>query len=305
MSLKPCRWIKGEILKEAHKAGAVGVGCAAADLVDESVRREYMRWLATGSHGTMGYMAANVEVRFDPRRLLPGAKTVISMAFPYRPPGGYHHRLIADYALGKDYHRVLKERLSRVGRFISDNYGAQTRVCVDTAPILERYWAQKSGVGFIGQNRQLIVPGAGSEIFLAEIVTTLALESDRPLQNGCDGCGMCIRQCPGQAISADGFDARKCHSYLTIEYRGSFSDGLNLGQRAYGCDMCQSLCPHNKGVAVEPLEEFYPDARLLKLDAETIANMTGGEWRRFTAESAMSRITLRQMLRNLNHIAGR
>ena len=296
--MTPSRWNKGLITAKARELGAIAVGFSRAGEVDRAVRDAFDAWIRENRHASMGYMARYRNVRFDPRLLLPGARTVISMAFPYRPAGGYHHPLIADYALGKDYHIVIKERLSRLAEFIEETTGARSRICVDTAPILERYWAAKSGIGFIGRNRQLIVPGAGSGVFLAEIVTTLEIEPDRSADMSCDSCNRCVKACPGRALT-DGFDARKCLSYLTIEHRDELPAGVKLGAHIYGCDECQRVCPHNRLEPPEPLEEFYPDHRLLRLDTETLTNLTGGDWKRLTKESAMRRITLSRLLRNI------
>lgn len=283
----------------ARQLGAVAAGCAHAEAVEPDAAEAYRTWIAAGCHGTMDYLARYSDVRFDPRLLLPGAQTVISMAFPYRPAGGYHHPHIADYALGQDYHRFLKQRLGTLAEFISDEWGASSRAAVDTAPILERYWAVKAGVGAVGRNRQLIVPGIGSGVFLAELVTTLYLEPDVPLDaSPCSGCGRCVSECPGNAL-ADGFDARRCRSYLSIEYRGDLDASL-LGDAIYGCDICQRVCPANASLPPEALAEFRPDERLLALDRDALGSLTAGDWKRLTRGSAMQRIPYRQLLRNLN-----
>lgn len=297
MSLLPSQWIKGEIRRRALLAGAVAFGCARVQPVEESVREAYKKWITLGRHGTMGYMERNSEVRFNPGLLVPGARTVISMAFSYRPVGGYHHPNIADYALGKDYHIVLKRRLAVVAGFIADQYGAQSRVCVDTAPILERYWAARSGVGFIGRNHQLIVPGVGSEVFLSEIVTTLELQPDAPIDTECHNCNRCRMACPAGTFS----DVRRCHSYLTIEHRGELPSDIVLGAHVYGCDICQRVCPFNVGEKPEPLPDFHPDPRLLMLDKTAMTTLSSGEWRRLTKESAMSRVPYKILRRNLFH----
>lgn len=288
-------------MRLGREAGAVAVGCAAAGPVTAEVIKAYREWLAAGRHGSMAYLERYDDVRFDPRRLLPGAKTVISFAFPYRPCGGYHHPHISDYALGEDYHIVLRERLAPVTDYICGQCGAQARICVDTAPVIERYWAERAGVGFRGLNRLLIVPGAGSGVFLAEIVTTLELVPDTPLsENSCEQCGKCVKACPGQAL-CEGFDARKCRSYLSIEHRGELPDGVSLGQCVYGCDICQRVCPYNAGEPPEPLEEFIADPRLLSLDRRALGNLTSGDWRRLAKRSAMRRVGLAQIKRNLGH----
>lgn len=289
-----------QIIAQAQRLGAIAVGFAKAEPVDTSVRQAYEQWIAGRRHGTMDYLDRYPDVRFDPRELLPGAQTVISLAFPYRPAGGYHHPCIADYALGQDYHVVLRQKLSALGDFIGEATSAQSRPCIDTAPILERYWAVKAGVGFIGRNHQLIVPGIGSGVFLAELVTTLPLEPSDPSTSACEDCGRCIAACPGNALGDDGtFDARLCKSYLSIEYRGELALG-QLGTCVYGCDICQQVCPHNAGEPPLPLAEFQPDTRLLDLDRAALSALSAGDWRRLSRLSAMRRITYRQLRRNLS-----
>ena len=285
--------------RKAMELGAVAFGCAEAAPVDTQFVDSYRDWIAEGRHGTMDYLARYDAQRFDPRALLPGAATVVCLAFPYRPAGGYHHPLIADYALGQDYHRVLKSKLYALGEFIAERFGAQSRPCVDTAPIPERYWAWKAGLGWIGLNHQLIVPGVGSGVFLAELITTFCLEPDQPLEGDCGRCGLCVAKCPGGALGKNGkFDARRCLSYLSIEFRGEL-DGQVLGNHVYGCDECQRVCPHNRFEAPEPLDEFRPDPRLLLLDREALANLTKADWRKLSAKSATSRVKLEQIRRNL------
>lgn len=281
-------------------AGAVAVGYAEALPVEADAVEAYCQWLARGRHGSMAYLEKYGEVRFDPRQLLPGARTVISAAFPYRPAGGYHHRHIADYALGQDYHVVLKKRLEPVVGLIAGRYGAQSRICVDTAPLPERHWAVKAGIGFVGLNRQLIVPGAGSGIFLAEILTTLALPPSVPIDADCGRCGLCVKACPGGALRAEGgFDARHCLSYLTIEHRGERTDGIRSAC-AYGCDVCQRVCPHNAAEPPEQLPEFRPDPRLLALDAGALSALASGDWRRLSAGTARTRLRYADFRRNLS-----
>lgn len=301
MSSSLCLWTKGSVRTRAFQLGAVAFGCSRAQPVDPEYRREYKSWLAEGKNGSMAYLERYTEQRFDPRLLLPGASTVISLAFSYRPAGGCHHPYIADYALGKDYHIVVRQRLEQLAAFLREEYGAISRPCVDTAPIPERYWAQRSGIGWIGLNGQLIVPEVGSGIFLGELITTLALEPDEPIEGDCGRCGKCIKVCPGHCINRDeAFDARKCLSYLTIEHRGELPADIHLSNHIYGCDECQRVCPHNAGEPPEALAEFAPDPRLFCLDKTTATNITSGEWKRLTATSAMNRISLKQLKRNID-----
>ncbi len=285
-SLSPCN--KARIVDLARRSGACAVGVARAEAVAPAVAAAFDRWLADGNAGSMNFMHRWRDIRLDPRLLLPGAASVISMAFPYRPAGGYSHPLIADYALGEDYHRVIPRRLAPVVSFLT-SLGAFARVCVDSAPILERYWAVKAGIGFIGRNRQLIVPGVGSGVFLAEVVTTLALPPDTPSVLSCDSCNRCARACPGHAIDpGNPFDARKCMSYLTIESPDTFT--APPGAKVYGCDICSRVCPCNASEPPAPLQEFNPDPRLLSLDRLSLSRITTGDFKRLFRDKAISRV---------------
>lgn len=297
-SLSLCREI--ELKSLCRRAGACAVGIARAEAVDDDVADLFCRWLSAGCHGSMAYMERNVDLRLDPRKLFPGAMSIVSMAFPYRPAGGYHHPLIADYALGEDYHKVLPRRLAPVAAWLADRCGAVSRVTVDSAPVLERYWAVKSGVGFVGCNRLLVVPGVGSGVFLVEIITSAVLRPDAPLSADCGHCGRCLGACPGGALRPDGsFDARRCFSYLTIEHRGDPVFVPDASRQVYGCDVCARVCPHNYAEPPEPIEEFRPDPRLLTLDRLTLSKISSGDYRRLFKMSAI----LRQSVTRLRQIA--
>lgn len=293
-SLSPCN--KARIVSLARSCGACAVGVAAAAPVDRDVAAAFDSWIARGNAAFMNFMHRWRDIRLDPRLLLPGAASVISMAFPYRPAGGYTHPLIADYALGEDYHRVIPRRLVPLVSFLS-SLGAFSRVCVDSAPVLERYWAVKAGIGFIGRNHQLIVPGVGSGVFLAEIVTTLLLPPDTPCALLCIGCDRCTRACPTGAIAPGiPFDARRCMSYLTIES----PEGVPVppGAKVYGCDICWRVCPHNAPEPPQPLSEFFPDPRLLTLDRLALSRITAGDFKRLFREKAISRVKPAKIRKN-------
>ncbi len=294
---------KEQLRALAAEAGACAVGFAKAEAVDASAADGLRAWLAAGRHASMAYMERYEAIRLDPRLLLDGALTVISLAFSYRQPDGLHHPFIADYALGQDYHSALRRRLQPMVEALAE-LGAKARVCVDSAPILERYWAVRAGIGFVGRNHQLIVPNVGSDVLLAEIITTLQIEPDSACQLSCDACNVCISACPGQALCADGsFDARRCLSYLTIEHRGDLPQGCDLCGKVYGCDDCRRVCPHNRCAAPALIDEFRPDPHIMAIDAETLAAMSSNAYRHLTANSAMSRVPLKQLLRNAAKIA--
>ena len=199
---------------------------------------------------------------------------------------------------------MVRERLSRLADYVTQLTGAATRVCVDTAPVLERYWAVKSGLGFKGLNSLLILPSRGSYFFLGEILTTAEITPTEPCNKRCGDCGACQRACPAGAIKGDGtIDASRCLSYLTIEYRGELPDSVDLGNRIYGCDTCQRVCPHNRKSRPTEIEDFTPSPEFLALDRDEIANLTPERFNTLFRHSAIKRTKLSGLLRNLNRLS--
>ncbi len=300
----------GNDIKEAIRslviaAGAARVGFAQATETDSADLTIINTWLADGRNGEMSYMERYPDIRRDPRLLLEGARTVICCAFDYRP--SVRHPLFADYSLGLDYHDAIRARLTQAAEAICSQFGGHTRICVDTAPIRERYWAVTSGIGFIGLNGQLIVDGIGSKVFLAEILWTGEVIPDQPASDRrCLSCGACVKACPGKALDGRcGVDARRCLSYLTIEYRGDLPDGLMLDGRIYGCDICQDVCPHNQARdgRLKPIEEFTPSPKLMSLTADDILSMQPSDFNALFRHSAIKRTKLTGLRRNaLRHI---
>jgi len=285
----------------AAKAGAQSVGFAEATEVDADVANRYTRWLACGNNGTMGYLSNYPQVRRDPRMLLDdaqSARTIIACAFSY-----YHTEQQADsaarfamYAHGSDYHEVLRKRLAPLAEALAAE-GHRSRICVDSAPIMERYWAQRAGVGFQGRNGLVIVPGMGSYFFLAEIITTARIAPDAPCRLTCGDCGLCAKACPGGALRCeDGFDARHCLSYLSIEHRGELP--VPLGKRVYGCDECQRVCPHNANPPITEIEEFRLRPALRDITREEILAMTQEQFSATFSHSAVKRVKLAELQRN-------
>lgn len=297
------------IKKRLEAAGVFKSGIARVQSVDDATTEAYRKWLSEGKHGEMGYLENYLDIRSNPALLLPEARSIISCAFNY-----YHGPVRsplkwASYSLGDDYHDVVRKRLQEVAAWISEVYGAECRVCVDTAPIHERYWAVRSGIGFIGRNQQLILPGAGTHFFLGEILTTLELSPDPPCTESCLGCDRCLRACPGKALSHQAgsnetsvLDAKRCLSYLTIEYRGVFPTGTELGRHIYGCDVCQEVCPHNANAPLSEIEEFRPRPAILSLDTEAILAMKQEEFSTLFRRSAIKRTKLTGLQRNAHQI---
>lgn len=277
--------IREEIRRRLYGAGASAVGFARAGEVDAGARRRFGAWLAEGGAGSLDYMHRHRDLRADPRTLLEGTRTVVATAWNYLPPVTRRAGMqpVARYACGRDYHKALRSLLRPVCRGIERDYGCATRICIDSAPVAERYWAVQAGIGFTGANGCLIVPGKGSWMFLAEILLTADMEPDAPCTSECLGCGACRRACPAGAIGDDGcVDASRCLSAITVE-GAPVPDGMR-GTRLplLGCDRCQEVCPHNRGAMpsawVRPLPEIMTAdaADLAEMDDETFRTRFAG-----------------------------
>jgi len=270
----------------------------------------YQRWVDAGLHGEMRYMAVDREVRADVRRLLPGARTVITVVASYaaddpdepdaRGPTGF----IARYARGADYHTVLKGKLSLLAEFVRREAGADVhmRSFVDTAPLLEREFAHAGGAGFIARNTLLITPGVGSYTVLGELVADLALPPDPPARPRCGHCRLCIDACPTGAIGEDRtVDARRCISYLTIELQGPIPADLRprMGDMIFGCDRCQEVCPYNAQAPETPLVELRPRPGRARPPLTLLLALGTAQYRRFVRGTALRRVRRGQLLRNV------
>lgn len=261
------------IRQRAAELGFDAVGIARADEPLTVEHERYEAFLDAGMQGSMTWLGDNREVRrrLDTDDILPGARSVICLALRYaRPdaateaPAGTAAGGIARYARGQDYHNAVRKKLRKLADFVrSLGEGIAARPMIDTAPVLERAWAARSGLGFVGKNGLIIVPGQGSLLLLGEVVTTLALTPDEPIGERCGSCTRCIDACPTQAFSAPFvLDARRCVAYLTIEHRGAIDEGLRagVGEHLFGCDVCQDVCPFNRTrpPAVEETRLFVP-----------------------------------------------
>lgn len=266
--------------------------------VDAEAAAQFSQWLAQGKHGSMSYMEKYADLRLDPRTLLPGAKSMLCVAFPYYTTNAIKLP-ISVYARGRDYHEVVRERLLDIAHQLPTG---DVRICVDTAPLRERYWAARAGLGFIGKNNQLIIPSLGSYFFLGFILTTAELPEipGKRIETTCGNCQRCIDACPGKCIFSNGagIDARKCLSYLTIEHRGDLPEDLKLPV-LYGCDMCQKVCPHNQSCITTTIKDFHPSAELANLTAADVASMTAEQFSALFRHSAIKRTKLSGLQRNL------
>lgn len=287
----------------ASRLGFFKVGVAAARPVGDGAVAIYDSWLANGRHAGMTYLEKYADVRRDPRLLLDGAKSVIICAMSYYHPlpaeATDAMRSIAMYARGDDYHEVVRAKLNELGQYITDEWGGQFRACVDTAPLRERYWAVEAGLGFIGLNNQLIIPGAGSYFFLGALITTVDFRPDLPMRVACDSCGRCVAACPGCALDGNGgLDARKCLSYLTIEHRGDFPAGTDLAGHLYGCDECQRVCPHNSSPNISTVSEFAPRQEYNSLTPDRVLNLSQPQFSTIFRHSPVKRTKLAGLQRN-------
>lgn len=306
--------------KQHIKTGARALGfdlCGVTSANPPPHAGHFQRWLGEGHHGEMAYMGRRVEHRLDLQQVLPGAKSVIIVGMNYQPPPhvGYgasanrspRHKegvtgLIARYARGPDYHRIILDKLEQLASVVRAQAGGiQTKCYVDTGPVLERDLAQRAGIGWIGKHTNLISRELGNWFFLGEILTTLALEPDLPEREYCGTCTRCMTACPTQAIPAPYvLDARRCISYLTIELKGSIPVELRplIGNRIFGCDDCLEVCPWNR---------FAKTARTLKLDRADLQQpdlielmgLTEEGFRARFRDTPIARIKRRGLLRNV------
>ncbi len=288
------------------------IGITDVDLSASS--REYRQWLSQRFHGEMHYMERNVEKRIAPAELVPGTVRIVSARMNYAPPSPPHHlqepalAYISRYATGRDYHKVLRRKLAKIAKKMTDVAGGSYRAFVDSAPVLEKPIAEKAGLGWIGKHTLAIHPEVGSYFFLGEIFTDLPLPTtNRKIEPQCGSCKACINVCPTNAIVGPGkLDARKCISYLTIELKGSIPEDLrpHVGNRVFGCDDCQLICPWNRYAPTTQEKDF---AVRHDLDRRSIAELLGWSEEQFlekTQGMAIRRVNYSQWTRNLSVAAG-
>ncbi len=291
----------------AHGFSAIGVTRPELPLEAERLRR----WLEMGHHGSMSYLARYGMRRAHPESWFPETIRVISVRCDYGKPDPARLEVLADskrgyiaqYALGRDYHKIMRKKLRQLAQVLSRVIAPHGfRVFVDSGPIMEKPLAQNAGLGWIGKHTNLIAPGSGSYFFLGEILTTLALEPDAPSTSHCGSCQACIEVCPTRAIVRPyELDARRCIAYLTIENRGPIPLEFRraIGNRIFGCDDCQLVCPMNKFARKVPLPEFAPRTELLAPELADLMEWTEQDFDERTRGSALRRVGFRGWLRNL------
>jgi len=297
------------IKAEALRLGFIACGISKAEFLEEDAPR-LEKWLLQNHHGEMKYMENYFDKRLDPRLLVDDAKSVISLSLNYyteEKQTDPNAPKISKYAYGQDYHNVIKDKLKELLCFIEENIGAVSgRAFVDSAPVLDRAWAKRSGIGWIGKNSNLISKTDGSFFFLAELIIDLELDYDHPFQTDhCGTCTRCLDACPTDAIIAPQVvDGSKCISYLTIELKeeipAQFKD--KMSNWMFGCDICQDVCPWNRFSKAHNEPAFMPENGLLDLSAKELTEITDEVFKKVFKGSAVKRTKFSGLKRNIDFL---
>lgn len=296
------------IKAEAQRLGFDYCGISKAEMLqDEAPKLE--SWLKAGKHGAMSWMENHFDKRLDPTKLVAGAKSVISLMYNYYPDqdlaqaGSYR---IAKYAYGQDYHHVIKHKLKELLVQIVENIGhVEGRAFVDSAPVMERAWAAKSGLGWQGKHTLLINKKVGSFYFLSELILDLELATDGPVRDFCGTCTRCIDACPTEAITPYALDASKCISYLTIELKDQIPEAFvgKMDNWVFGCDACQDVCPWNKRSQAHREMAFEPHPDLQELDKRGWEEMTESVFQHIFKKSAVKRAKYHGLMKNVRFVS--
>lgn len=297
-----------QLLKaEAKRLGFLSCGISKVDFLEaEAPRLE--QWLKNGFQGEMSYMENHFDKRLDPRLLVDGARSVVSLLLNYYPNQFQNDSSykISKYAYGEDYHFVIKDKLKSLLHFIEENIGEVSgRAFVDSAPVLDKAWAAKSGLGWVGKHSNLLTQKTGSFYFIAELILDLELEYDSPTTDHCGTCTACIDACPTEAIVAPYVvDGSKCISYFTIELKdnlpqemkGKFDDWM------FGCDICQDVCPWNRFSKPNKEDFFQPKSEILNFSKKDWQEITEETFRKVFQKSAVKRTKFEGLKRNINFL---
>ncbi|NPD92141.1 tRNA epoxyqueuosine(34) reductase QueG [Xylanibacter muris] len=310
--------LTSNIKAEAANLGFFACGIAHAEPVDRQTADKFMKWIELKGHASMAYMANHTDKRLNPTLLMPEAKSIICVAMNYTP----HEMMdikeyrLAAYAYGKDYHDIMKDKLRKLATTIpSDNI----KICCDTAPILEKYWAMKAGIGWIGKNHLLTIPHAGNMFFLGEIITDIEMIYDSPGTNRCGTCRACLDACPTKALhdcdekrigndnAENIFRAETCLSYQTIENRGALSEKAErgMGNYIYGCDRCLTACPWNTFAKPCTEPRLQPSHELMNMKKAQWHDLSVDRYRRLFKGSAVKRAKYDGLMRNIIAVKNR
>ena len=294
--------LSDEIKAKALQLGFDACGIAKAELLADDART-LQTWLNKGYHANMSYLENHFDKRTNPELLVHGAQSVVVVLLNYFPSQLQPESApqIAKYAYGKDYHFIIKEKLKQLQAFIDEQTPNESMVFCDSAPVLERRWAQRAGLGWIGKSGLLIHPTLGSYCLIGELITTLPLDYDTPQKERCGTCTACIKACPTEALSAYEVNANRCISYLTIEHRDTISDEFTsrMGNRLFGCDACLDACPWNKKAKAHHTAELEPHEQLFTLDWNDFSRST---FKQLFKHSALERAGYQKLKRRLEAI---
>lgn len=296
------------IKSESKRLGFDYCGISKAEFLEEEAPR-LEDWLNKNMHGQMSYMQNYFDKRLDPRILVPGAKSVVSLLLNYFPSEKQKDNTapkISKYAYGTDYHFVIKEKLNELLYFIKENIGAvEGRVFVDSAPVMDKAWAKKSGLGWIGKNSNLISKQSGSFFFIAELIIDLELDYDSAIKDYCGTCTKCIDACPTNAIVEPYVvDGSKCISYFTIELKEAIPNEMKgkFDNWMFGCDICQDVCPWNSFSKVHHETLFAPNENLLEMSKKDWVELTEETFKKVFKNSAVERTKYKGLKRNIDFI---
>ncbi len=293
------------IKTEAKKLGFQDCGISPAGFLDKDAAH-LTDWLNNNLHAGMNYMKGHFDKRTDPVKLVPGARSVISVILNYYPPEVKNDKnslQISKYAYGIDYHKVIKKKLKELLEIVQGFDETVTgRFFVDSAPVLERAWAARSGLGWIGKNSNLINRKYGSFIFIGELIVDLDLEYDNPAKDYCGNCTQCIEACPTNAIVADRvIDANRCISYQTIENKGEIDNSIKgkMGNWAFGCDICQDICPWNNGIKHTGEPDFISRKEMLEMTRDEWNKLDEKRYNELFSGTAVKRAGFSGLKRNI------
>jgi epoxyqueuosine reductase len=301
---------RNELIKaKANELGFLICRIAKAEYM-EAEAKQLDIWLNQHYHGGMSYMANHFDMRVDPTKLVPGSKSVITLAYNYyttEKQSDPSAPKISMYAYGKDYHKVVRKQMKTLLEWMKSTFGEiDGRVFVDSAPVLERDWAKRSGLGWIGKNTMVIHPRKGSYFFLGEIISDLEIKPDSPIDDYCGTCTRCIDACPTDAISPSGYlmDGSKCISYLTIEYKEKLPEAYKNRMEgwAYGCDICQQVCPWNRFSTQHNEDAFNPHQDLLTMSREEWLDLSEPMYNQIFEGSAVKRAKYEGLKRNIEFL---
>lgn len=292
------------LLKQyAARLGFQFCGISKADFLEDQAPR-LENWLKNGKHGQMAYMENHFDKRLDPRLLVPGARSVVSLLYNYHHPAKQPADApkISQYAFGEDYHFVIRDKLRELLELLREEIGEiDGRVFVDSAPVLEKAWAARSGTGWVGKHTNLINKQQGSYFFLAELIIDLELEPDGPIKDYCGTCTRCIDACPTDAITPYEVDGSRCISYFTIELKEAIPSSMQgqFDQWMFGCDICQEVCPWNRFSQPHHEPRFQPHPHLLEMDGRQWQELTQDLFNELFRKSAVKRTGYEGLKRNI------